>query len=62
MCGCREEGDLLIDWAELDTQDAEDSESQGRSTPFDSCSIDNLTDVPPTPTSVSAGIASCHLF
>lgn len=38
----RIEGDLLIDWDDLVSQDTDDNESQGRLTPCDTLSVDNL--------------------
>ena len=38
----REEGDLLIDWEELVAVDTDDNESQGRLTPSDALSVDNM--------------------
>lgn len=41
---CREEGDLFLEWDVDDFPlDTDDSESQGRATPVDSISVDNIT-------------------
>ena len=41
---CREEGDLFLEWDVDDFPlDTDDSESQGRATPVDNISVDNIT-------------------